>query len=318
MKNILKTGFGLLAIVGLSVLISCDKESDFALNDETSSEFSDDVLKARKLYQKTIYGSAVSIGMGEARAYIVGNKMGEPLSVGIRLSQDALDNLPSEKKTYMLPIPRTEGLSDLGPSDNQVYSEKSLYDHVLLIWNPQNLVSEHTNSSSPNIKAGKIYTPGQAGTYSTANFDVRFYIISNAEREEISHLNAPAFGSSPGDEFIPPLYAQRPGRNAEIGAEWVDQLKPELIEGSFTKTFNWGSNNGDFVFWGPRVSIDYLKSNQVITTAIRQPDEYKHFGWYASNYKVSYSIKSQNYTIALTDMVYRPIYDNEDVENPAR
>ncbi len=38
---------------------------------------------------------------------------------------------------------------------------------------------------------------------------------------------------------------------------------------------------------------------------VRQPEAYQRDGWYANSYKVWYSTKPNEYTVALTDLTYQ-------------
>lgn len=49
----------------------------------------------------TYYGTPVTIGDGSARSFITFNAGGQPTVIGIRLSEDALQGLPSEGDPHM-------------------------------------------------------------------------------------------------------------------------------------------------------------------------------------------------------------------------
>ncbi|MDD4108926.1 MAG: hypothetical protein PHH93_09415 [Prolixibacteraceae bacterium] len=110
---------------------------------------------------------------------------------------------------------------------------------------------------------------------------------------------------SPADEYIPQLYMQLPGLVQEMGAHWFNVTSPELNGETFTQTFLWGSYDGEFVFWEPMVTLDYQLTNPDEIFPVLQPASYQRDGWYPNSYKISYSPVPGEYTIAITDMVFR-------------
>ena len=138
------------------------------------------------------------------------------------------------------------------------------------------------------------------------HFDVHFYIIPDEERQAIPLLLPPTMDLAPAPQYIPDLYIQTPGIVPQMGAHWVDVTSPEFQPGgTFTKTFIWGSYNGEFIFWEPMITRDYLLSKPDDLIELRQPDAYQRDGFYATHYRVSYSTSPKQYTIALLNLVYR-------------
>jgi len=111
---------------------------------------------------------------------------------------------------------------------------------------------------------------------------------------------------APAPKYIPDLYMQTPGLVPQMGSHWVDVTSPEFQPGgTFTKTFIWGSYNGEFIFWEPMLTLDYLLSKPDDLIDLRQPDAYQRDGYYATQYCVTYSASPKQYTIALLNLVYR-------------
>ena len=106
---------------------------------------------------------------------------------------------------------------------------------------------------------------------------------------EISFNSVSAFLSFPG--FVP-----------QMGVHWLDSASPELGGATFTKTFIWGSYDGEFVFWEPMMTRDYLLTRPQEVTELPQPAAYKRDGWYATSYEISYSRTGNEYIIALRDL----------------
>jgi hypothetical protein len=226
------------------------------------------VLKSKMM--NTFYGPTVPVGNGVARAWVTVDMNGDPTSAGINLSEKALEKLPAEPSSYVLDFPKTKG--------------KNFYTHALLDWNPQG------------------HEP--PGTYDIPHFDFHFYIISKEARLAIGPNDTIQFANAPAAKYIPPFYIQIPGGVPQMGAHWADVLSPEFHGQVFTKTFIWGSYDGAFTFWEPMVSMNYLLSHPNDLVPLRQPSAYKVDGWYANSYKVAYSVNPNEYTVALTDLVF--------------
>ena len=103
----------------------------------------------------------------------------------------------------------------------------------------------------------------------------------------------------------PQGYFPAPGFVPFMGVHWLDGASPELGGATFTKTFIWGSYDGEFVFWEPMMTRDYLltRPNEVID--LPQPAGFKKDGWYPTKYGMSYSRAGNEYNIALRDLQFR-------------
>ena len=265
-KDYLK--FVLVLALGVIVLVqACQKEDQFSspLNTSASSKAE---FKAYSV--NTFYSPTLPIGNGVVRAWVKENINGEPVSVGVNLSEKALQNLPSVPSQYVLILPKNKG--------------QNFYTHVLLDWNPQGHEPAHV--------------------YDVPHFDVHFYIISNEDRLAIGPNDIAEFANAPASQYVPDHYLQLPGGVPQMGAHWADLLSPELNGGSFTKTFILGSYDGNFIFWEPMITRDYLLTHPNSITDVRQPEVYQHDGYYATQYKVSYSVSPKEYSIALVNLVY--------------
>jgi len=158
-KNYLK--FVMLFAVGvISLLQACQKDDQFSspLNTIASSKTE---FKANSV--NTFYSPTLPIGNGVVRAWVKENINGEPVSVGVNLSEKALQNLPSVPSQYVLILPKNKG--------------QNFYTHVLLDWNPQGHEPPHV--------------------YDVPHFDVHFYIISNEDRLVIGPNDIAEFANAP-------------------------------------------------------------------------------------------------------------------------
>ena len=107
------------------------------------------------------------------------------------------------------------------------------------------------------------------------------------QRQAIPLLMPPAMDVAPAPQYIPDLYMLTPGIVPQMGAHWVDVTSPEFQPVvTFTKTFIWGSFNGEFIFWEPMITLDYLLSKPDDLIELRQPDSFQRDGFYATHYGV--------------------------------
>lgn len=236
------------------------------------------------------YGAPHKIGNGMARTYVVLNaKAGHaPVELGVALDEGALHGLPTDAAEYSVVL----RLPEKSPAP---------YHFVELDWNPQ---------GHPPV-----------GVYTVPHFDFHFYWIPRAARDAISPSD-PHFATKarnvPTDGYVPPGYIV-PGDPAEqavpqMGVHWLDVTAPELqgLLGNpagyqpFTKTFIYGSWNGQFIFVEPMVTRAYLLSQPDVTTPIRVPALHPHSGWYPTAYRVSYDAHAKEYLVALTRLVQHP------------
>jgi hypothetical protein len=267
----MKRNFSFLQIfiIGATIIVlqACSKEELADLQIESASESSP--LKSQTT--QTFNGPTVPVGNGIARAWIKQDKNGIPSAVGITLSEKALEKLPDHIEQYVLEFPDHAG--------------SYFYTHALVDWNPQG------------------HEP--PGIYDLPHFDVHFYIISNEDRLAIGPNDDAQFENIPAANYIPPQYVKIPDGVPQMGAHWIDVLSPEFNGGIFTKTFIWGSYDGEFIFWEPMFTMDYLLSQPNDEVPLRLPDAYQRDGWYATKYKISYSTRPGEYNIALTGLTYR-------------
>jgi hypothetical protein len=260
----------LLAAGVFSFLQACQKDDEFI------SQSGVDLKKGKAFDhharpERTIYSSARHIGNGSVQAWVTENREAEPTSAGLSISAGALYNLPQEMTNVVLELPKGKC--------------KNFYTFVMLDWNPMG------------------HEP--PGIYDLPHFDVHFYIIPDEERLAMTPDKIGEFENLPSAEYVPAGYFRGPGFVPFMGVHWLDGASPELHGATFTKTFIWGSYDGEFVFWEPMVTRDYLltRPNEVID--IPQPAAYKQDGWYPMKYEISYSKSGNRYIIALRDIQFR-------------
>lgn len=256
----------MLAMVILFGLPACqnDVTDDLSSLKSASSEL-------KKADMNVFYSAAQPLGKGVAKAWVQVDKMGDPMAVGVNLSAKALVDLPDEIVQMVFELPKTKG--------------HHFYTHALVDWNPHG------------------HEP--PGVYDLPHFDFHFYTLSNEERMDIPFMDPETYTDpAPAGMYVPANYIELPGLVPAMGAHWVDVTSPELNGSVFTHTFIWGSYGGHFIFWEPMITHDYLMGMPDDVIDIPQPEAFETSGWYAKNYIIKYSEKPDQYTVALTNLMY--------------
>jgi hypothetical protein len=259
------------------MMIGCDHEpvqpnSENVLVDASAKRASDAL---------TYYGPAQPIGTGVVRTFYTQSKDGTPLEVGIRISAKALENLPAEEHAHAYRLKFHSKAAKTG------------YTFVGFEWNPHG------------------HEP--PGVYDLPHFDIHFYTLPEPEVLMIGPDDEEQFDKMPDLIYQPPMYFKTPGGVPQMGAHWIDLLSPEIQEDEnwspFTYTFIYGSYDGEFIFYEPMVTLDYLLGKPDETIGIRQPAAYQKDGYYASHYRISYSETPGEYTIALTNLEFHQAHE---------
>jgi hypothetical protein len=225
----------------------------------------------------TFYGQPVQLGNGTARSYVSLDTNGQPQSMGISLSKEALTGLPEgdghsepghvHTFAYELPLPKE--------------ASKTPFKHIVLDWNP--------NGHEPE------------GVYTKAHFDAHFYMISSQERLQIT-VNDPKIDILPPADQIPAGYIAIPGGVPQMGKHWIDPTSDEFTEKGFTSTFLYGSYNGAITFFEPMITREFLQSKTVATFTLKKPASYGKEGYYPASYAVRYDQASGAYLIILDNL----------------
>jgi len=223
----------------------------------------------------TFVGQTWALGNGTARSWVTLDGAGKPTTLGITLSEAALTNLPIESTEFSFELPPEAGATP--------------FRHVGLNWNP--LGHQPT------------------GVYNVPHFDVHFYMISEAQRYAITGTGADSLRlyRQPAPEFLPMDYINPPGTGEpRMGNHWLDATAPELNGQPFTRTFIYGSYDGQVTFWEPMITNAYLATQPNATLDIKQPQRYSEAGrYYPTRYTVRFDATALEYHITLDGFVLR-------------
>ncbi len=221
-------------------------------------------------------GPAVSIGQGQARAFVTLNAQGKAQTLGVRLSEAALSGLPH-----------------LAPSSGEWEYELALpseaagtgYDHASVSWNP----------------AG--HTP--EGVYDVPHFDFHFYAIDNAARNAITAAgeDLERAHKAPEPALMPADYVLPPGTEVpKMGAHAIDPGSAEFQHQPFTQTFLYGFYDGKVIFTEPMITLDFLQSRPNVSTPVKQPQAYDPGFDYPASYGIRYDASTRQFEITLDEL----------------
>jgi len=232
--------------------------------------------------QTGFFGSPVEVGNGAARTYILTRDDGV-IEVGIALSEDALEGLPTG-------APHGEGAHDHFSVSHVLEmpaGNPTPFQFVGLDWNP----------------SGHI----PPGIYDLPHFDMHFYTVSKAERDAIVPSDpqyAEKAGHFPIPSQIPAGYAdlatlgQTTPEAAAVplmGMHWVDVASPELNGSTFTETLIYGSWDGEVIFVEPMITRAFLQTRPDYSRDLPVAD----LEFSPASYRIYWNDASREYRIAL-------------------
>lgn len=223
-------------------------------------------------------GAPVHVGHGNAHVVVQTGPTGQPVSVAVVLTQNALKGLPTtlSKKNlegsweYPLPMPSR------GP--------KTGYTEVMIDWNPQGHPPPH------------IYT--------VPHFDFHFYGIDKAAVAQISFKGPTDPATKVSDQRLVPDGYKVIAETAvnQMGVHAIDTTAPEFHGKPFTATFIYGYYKGQLVFLEPMVTRAFLLTKPHFSRAVRVPAEYSRPGYYPTSYSVKYRRRRHAYVIEIAGL----------------
>lgn len=257
-----------LTIILMFFLTGCEKEAFPEVNTLTLD--SEAKAKENTVRINTFYGPAEPFNGGVIRAMVSMNEFGQPTHMGVKISAKALEGIEhvdSEIITLQLPN-KAAGLP---------------FDHIDLNWN--------AHGHEP------------AGLYNVPHFDAHFYMVSEDYKMGITDPVKAA--NYPSEEFVPEGYAPPPSflpvqLVPQMGVHWTHYTESP----PFTHTFIFGSYDGEFIFYEPMFTLDYLLNEaDGEYFPIAEPQEYMHKGYfYPTNYSIGYDPVKKDYNIILSGM----------------
>jgi hypothetical protein len=242
-----------------------------------------------------IYGESKLFGKGTARTWVKFDEDGYPLDIGVSFTKEALFGLPTESDEtgdYPLKLMLMDGSGNPTfeyelPFPKEVSVKP--FTHMGVNWNPQG------------------HTP--EGIFSLPHFDIHFYLMDSEKRYAIKATDdflEKAY-KAPSEEFVAAGYFPAPmSAEPRMGVHWVDATSSEFHGETFTRTMIYGFYDGEIVFFEPMVTKSFLLSKPSTTAPIKQPAAYPQDGYYPSTYSIDYDVDSEEYTVSLNGLTFRP------------
>ena len=250
-------------------------------------------------------GAPQRIGDGTVRTYVLYDPANRavPIEVGIALSEDALENLPKPA--------------------SHAHAADAMSSHFDT---HERLLALPENNPTPYKFIQFNWNPGghePPGVYDAPHFDFHFWIVTNDVRESIA-LDRADYGAKggnlPAEQYRSPFYvdastaAKAPAAAVTVpkmGMHWLDVRSAEFAGKGFTKTFIYGSWDGQFVFDEPMITRDYVASkrtdaaNRDEIIEMPTPAHRQVAGYYPRAYRISYDPETREYRIALTRLTWQ-------------
>lgn len=192
-------------------------------------------------------GADTTFGLGKTYTYILNDKDGNPIEIGVAIDEAAFDNFTgmSGDAEVSLDYPEEAG--------------KTPFKHQFMGF------------------AAHGHEP--VGIYDVPHYDFHFYTTSIAERSAITPYDTVKAALLPSAEHFPAAYFQT-GLVPNMGVHWIDGTAPELNGVSFTQTFIWGSFDNKVTFLEPMITKQFIQDQHDFETDIRQPAKYDQPGKY--------------------------------------
>ena len=217
----------------------------------------------------TFYSSPAQLGNGTVKTYVTRSTSGAIVSLGVEISESALEGLGSEPQMLHLPFPKE--------------SASSQYTFMMIGWNPRGHEPEN------------IYT--------LPHFDFHFAITPEEEMAKIAGGPDPIV---PEAKFIPTDYIS-PGNVAipGMGVHWVDRTAGELNGKTFDQTFLWGYTGGKLIFVEPMITKAFLETRPNFSVQLKQPQAFQRRGLYPQRYSIRYDAEDRVYRVSIDELASR-------------
>lgn len=215
-------------------------------------------------------GVATALGNGTAVTWVELDDKGYPLSVGITLTEAALNGLGTTPFELDLMMPAKASGTNV--------------NHVGLDWNPEG------------------HEP--AGVYDKPHFDFHFYMVDTNFRKQITAVDDDTLkvGKAPGTDYLAPDYMLLPGGVPGMGAHAVDVTSPELHGTPFTETMIYGYYDGNMIFYEPMITSAFLGSQPNLIKDMKVPAKYPRAGYYPTKFSIIYDSAKKEINIKLYGM----------------
>jgi len=250
--------------------------------------------------EQFILGEQKTIGEGTVQSWVKLDRNQKPLSVGINLTEAAVETAPPDDRSAAgkdgIKVKLQDGIGhqtfEYEIAIPNIPEAQIPFTHLGVNWNP--------------------YGHGPEGIFTAAHWDIHFYTIDAEYRRRISQytdVHKRISDKLPPKGFTNPDYQLAPGTaEPRMGSHTADFSSPELAPGKFGNIFIYGIHNGQVIHWEPMVSDDFLKANSYAVQPIKLPELYSKSGYYPNTYTVKHDTANHQYVISLDNLSYHPAY----------
>jgi hypothetical protein len=239
-------------------------------------------MNADQARVRVLVGQTRPMGDGTIRSWVRVDAQNRPMAMGVTFTEAALSNLPTTAghgrccggHEYSLALPAE--------------TTTAPFKHIVVNWNPSG------------------HEPEQI--YGLPHFDFHFYTIDESTRTSIRAKDddMARCTAAPSAAYLPKGYMQAPGAVPRMGAHWIDPTSPEFNGQIFTRTFIYGSYDGQIAFVEPMMTKAYIESRRNELIMIKQPQKSPMSGgFFPKQYRVKYDPATREYTVSLEGLTER-------------
>ena len=201
------------------------------------------------------------------------------LEMGVEIPSAVMNALPVQDTALTIEFP--------------AQAKNTPFTYMMLDWNP--------NGHEP------------AGIYDKPHFDFHFYIqdldeVMAIEPGSCGGLNCEAYERAmkpvPG-QFMPQGYINVGSVVPYMGNHLINPASPEFLGTPFTRTFLYGTYDGQITFVEPMITKDSITKGGDQCSAIPHPPQFAELGYYATKYCTRFDATTDVYRVSLQDFVYR-------------
>lgn len=282
MKLLIKRNKKLLLLSFIVIALSCNRDDDQAVDQESLIEASLSFEAQKKDEKVNVFkGPEVQYGEGKARSWITINKEGFPVEIGIELTsgtlKDRTELATGHEETTVLPL-------------HHKAKELTPFEHI-----------------------GLNYQPGGHGpVFWSEHIDFHFYTITNEERLAIPAYDPKDQQIVDGYNYFPDMtkmpedYLKFPdagGAYPKMGKHWVPK-DFQTGYNPFTHVMILGSYEQKNNFIEPMVTIEFLLSGQDFGGEYSQPETFEEAGNnYPAQYNIYHDETTGNIYVSLSDFI---------------
>ena len=293
------------ALVGALMLAGCGDEMEAHHAGHGTQAAT--TMSAQEVGGNRFYSKSYDLGDGHIVTYLKMGQNGRPLEIGVKMDEQALNNLPSHVN------PSSHCVDTNGNGQIEPETECALGHDFVMPFPAETLAL----AKSPIKYAMVNYNPlghGPAKIYDVAHFDLHFYVQSDEDRRNIrlgpcaEVINCEDLKTAQ----IPLPTGYAPAGFVDVGAvmgmmgnHLVDPNGEEFHGKPFSHTWIWGTYGGKITFLEPMITNSYLKSQphkQCFTYAM--PQKFSEAGYYPQKYCVDFNKGLNEYTVSLENFKY--------------